>query len=429
MINYKDIEIKIEGLPLEELLAEGTTSVFDSVYAYHILLLFIILRNSPIFENFLLYKNKDITKYIKSIEIIRFDEDPKMIKVYDPESKQLKLSFGKTVTASLRVMRNITKPQHSEEQDIHKILTKEINLRDIELTYGRLSINTFVTPLEEYSLDFILKDIKEFEEIPSSIKIRLLNQVFTTEIEKAKYSNESLKTFFKETTSTQIQRKIKHLDDRMKEHYDRISSYNNTIASLFVEVQRLISEKEILSTAPPTNFNIEKLPKNIIEVEYNTDNKSIIFYTLPIILSFDNNKIKNIPNKKIQNYAEKNYFFCIGYHKIIVSESLNLTFLSLNGYLNYHIESYNCYGTYHDHILEAQKTGNLQNLLSLADRILSSATIGDFAGNSTIENSLVIDQEGFVIEDLKAKKTYENTHYLDLLKKGIRENASYRAFL
>lgn len=380
----------------------------------------LLFQNNFIFQNFLLFKEKSITNYIKEIwikektiagstELILHDKKLTIL-IGSGDANILNFIFSNVLYYRVR---NTTQ-EFLETLKLDSLLTNN-SYKDIMFEY-----------IETISLDYILLQIPDYTELHQTIKLRLLNEEFTNKqvienFEKEGKIQEILEDY-RQRTNDRIDFEITQEEEKIYRQITEIQREYDTKLTILNDIKQ---KAEHLKTLNNVELNITRLPKNISKIEI--DEGSLILTTKPILLQIDRDKYKGIKTAKIRNYVQNpDYQFCIGTHEIIIRPGFDIKFIPKTRYKNHHIEDFSCYGTYKDHIMSAQKEQDLNKLIFLADRLLSSATIGDIAGTRTIENSLVIDQYGFIIEDLSIKYKPEEEHYLDYLRKDQVQNGHSR---
>lgn len=382
----------------------------------------LLFQNNFIFQNFLLFKEKSITDYIEEVyikekivagstELILKDKSLTVL-ISTEDAKLLNYIFSNVTYYKL--MNNTQEFLETLKLDAFFPNTSHKN--------------SILNYIETISLDYVLLQIPEYTELHQSVKLRLLNEEYTNKqiienFEKEGKIQEILEEY-RQKTNDRIDFEIHQEQEKI---YRQITEIQREYDAKLAILNDIKQKAELLKTLNNVELNITRLPKNISKIEI--DEGSLILTTKPIILQIDRDKYKGIKTAKIRNYVQNpDNQFCIGTHEIIIRPGFDIRFIPKTRYKNHHIEDFSCYGTYKDHIMSAQKEQDLNKLIFLADRLLSSATVGDIAGNKTIENALVINKYGFIIEDLsiKYKPEEKEEHYLDYLRKDQVKNGHSR---
>ncbi len=435
MLNYSKINIEInQELTLDEILKVANPNRFHfydringdtATLAYFF---FTLLKRSPLIENFLLYSKKELSDYIDNIQILKYDG--KYIDYrYTITTKTLRIRLNTSAVEDLRrYYTHFLSESYREDQRWHKdFLERPLDLKN----YRKTAPPIFNT--ENYmfvSFDPILAHIKEFQELPENVQQRIINCEFTKKYDLGNLENQgTLKKNIEDYLNAESENLTRALEDRILEDYENISRCQNQIDACLKRIKETRDKMMIAQNTLNLSLNIEKLPADIIRIMKKPNSSGTLrFFTNPLFVNFDLEKL-NTATTKVKEAVKQGFRFCIGTHIIDVEPGFALRFTPKSEFKNHHIEDANCYGTFKNHILDAQKEANLEKLLFLAHKMLISATIGDVMGNRTLENALIVDKDGFIQNYNSNSTTFTatKTHYIEKIKEQEESRGYYES--
>ena len=378
---------------------QSAYGIKESLILFNILL----MKHSDIFQNFLIFQNEntDIKVYPHTLfEDIYIDCTSK--------KKYFELYYDDT---QKKLFININSLKPTMDHIINQIIG--LSDKSIPIQYGNILelilTNKLTLPQDQTihpfysSIDHVLNDIPLFKKLNIEIKKRILNGEFL-----AKYTKEeSIKELDIDKLEKQIvNSKLKGIEEKEENLQRAYTRLQNDINNRILELQEVQMQKYAIKTA--NYINKDKLKRVIqdsrikkIEIHEN----SLYIYTEPIILNYDKNKINQLPRLKNLNPKHN---LGIGRHVIGIDlKHYYLTFTPVDTYRNYHIEDYNCYGTFNNPINDARRDLNLPKLISLALQMMQYATIGDQAGNVTINKAYELTDRNSIVYN--GKEYYHHT--------------------
>jgi hypothetical protein len=388
----------------------------------------LMLKLSPTFISFLLYKKATLNDYIDEITITNISNNLTKTHHIDPETKKLKIRLDRYWKHNVDLM-SIEKIREKIKQK--NIPFRTINTTDLEITLTECILTGQLTPKEYYksaelkslSLDPTLIDIEDFKSLPESIKARIVNLDF---IKQNKARAVALAEKINLNTQTIIQDRINQIDISIEKRMSRISDKQQSINQLIQEVADFRIKKVQMSISITEKINeFQKTIPELIRIlpidgfAISQSGTVIEFLTKPLFLNFDEDLLNAIPDPK-REAIKQGYRMSIGRHIITINlGSLNIGFRRFDdkSSKNNHVESYTCYGTFQDSLLDAQLNNDLIAVVHLAFQIIQNVTPGDVAGRDTINQvKHLFDSEGFkkgtqihINEIYKIKST---THFI-----------------
>ena len=259
-------------------------------------------------------------------------------------------------------------------------------------------------------------DSEKGEQLPRTLRVRLMNNEFLSEITKehdfdAEDAGKIMEQL-KENAKEEIQKKLnsakmdyQSLQNRMDEVLKEIHTFQEKLNHIDVKdsserFQRVLKDKRIESI-------------KVIE-------KNLVIHTRPIKLSYDEKKAQKIP--RIKNLPEGSALY-IGRHKLNINfRTLSYETSPLDRFRNQHIQNFACYGNFSSELNEARKENKLDKIISLLLQAVQHVTIGDPAGRDTIEKAYVVTKENAV---LHKNKLIPHLKFLDLINNYDEEAQIY----
>ena len=255
------------------------------------------------------------------------------------------------------------------------------------------------------SLDVVLKELPEFTKLNHEIKKRILNGEFLE-----KYNKEHT---IKEINIDELLESIKKskkriLNSEYQDLNDRYRNYKAEINHILENMQKIQMETIGIDSYTIDGNKLGRVLNDSRIHEIEIIDNYLFIRTEPILLNYDRNKVQAIARLK---HLPPSHNLGIGRHTIQVDlRTFNLRFSPIDDFRNHHIEDYTCYGTFSNPIDDARREMNLPKLISLALQMLQYATIGDVAGNSTINNAYEVTANNSVVH---AGKEYYHHKFLD----------------
>jgi hypothetical protein len=377
-----------------------------------------IFEKSKIFKSFLAYTKTELSDYFDTIHFAYLQGN--QINTVSPSL--IPFAKGRTITIRYNnltygIYYNVFRSRMiRENKQIHKdqpfditsphitpLTSEELALWDnsaqIRLPFTLqpkyvLLKDTLLQLRDISTLDFLLKDIPAFTSLPEAIKQRIINCEFWYD-QKQELTQQNID----DMCFLLLQ---EYNDQQTKAIYARMHSYNMSITQAEENISNYLmnladlKDQLALHQVHTNTIKLERITYNPLIKRIHYEPNGIHIDTDLIFLNFDTSKtglLRNLsPN--IEEAVKNGKLFCIGRHTIVINKALQIICSPmLTQYKNYHLEDYHCFGTYADHISVARKEGNIAQLFTLALHSLSSATIGDPAGNSTIRNALIVNPD------------------------------------
>jgi len=299
--------------------------------------------------------------------------------------------------------------ERNEEYPLYRILNDE--------SYDENPFIKFRNNKNEISLDYILSHFPPFKNLNENIKKRIVSNEFINQyIKRQTITDENLNLIRESVVDAKQYRLKEELDNAQR----RIEEYMENVKNLSQKYNELLLHYNGIES---TNIDVDKLSKvikdpRIANIRLNKKNRSLDILTQPIYLSYDvDKKDTHRATKKLKN----NEKLCIGVHLIRIElDNLNIIFRHLTeDYRNYHVEQYSCYGNFADPLNKARLSYDLPRTISLALQMISHATIGDPAGNETLNKAFVVSANEGVQMDSNAEE-----HVLSFIESRMNDNHS-----
>lgn len=262
--------------------------------------------------------------------------------------------------------------------------------------------------------DFLMSIIRHLEH-------KSLTKITMFEINRFLYKNkiiamepEEFKEKFEYLNKKSKEIAIKNETEKVEKIMQQITSENMAIDERIehvCELEKMLKEKnrtlELLKNRDDHSGELEKfsrIAKNPLIHDINIKEDVLFIHTVPIFLNYDTNKINSLPSE-VKPLIEKGLRPNIGTHIIKINLSnFGVRFEPKEGIKNYHIEDYNCYGTFESAFTDAKRNTDLPRLIALSLQILSHVTAGDSAGSTTLKKALYVDQDNYVVNYLGMEK-------------------------
>lgn len=382
---------------------------------------YILARHSHVTLNYLLLFKKDnlsLSNLVNKISIALVSERSTYVNtIRINEEKEINLYVSESIVNFLTDVKDIIFKQIGPPESFKNLMLSVIKVMSKEA-------DKYLP--ENLSLDYTLHGT-DFANLNNNLKDRCVKNEFLEEygnnnVEINNELVENIKTLIKENKTKEIKNQI---TDILYNINERQLEIDNLLTIYYEKTDKLVAAE---------NFEIDlsKLSRiskdsRIHKMYFNKRYNSIVIYTNPIMLNFEEAK-KHTTNAT--NNLKENEKLCIGVHKIIIKlDGLQVSMEPLNrGLLNHHIERYRCFGQFGNSINEAKKNYDIPRLISLHLQAFSHVTLGDPAGNDTVNSAILIKKTGEVKDSKEHYSTYffkkehiREEHYNILIEEGIIE--------
>lgn len=272
------------------------------------------------------------------------------------------------------------------------------------------------------ALDLMLLELPLFTNLNVASRARILNEEFTENTLNLNVLND----FYSQAVAHARKDTITRMENDIQTLVHNISELYKTISYKEIEKQNNITQlyNYINTNLVLNELDLTKLSRNkiIASISYDSANSQIVITTKPVMLNFEQDKIKILRRDNPDFYRilenTPNYKLCIGKHTISIDTNLNIHFMATTKYsnndgyfTNMHVEHYTCYGTFGDYIQELKQNADVIGLIEVATRLIAHATLGDPAGNRTITGALILNENLQIVSPVLPE--HQGMHILD----------------